>query len=227
MWLLKDTVLACLITVVTAFAAQAEIKMVSPENEQNTEKAEVAKIFYIGDMNEKLASEFITAIDDVNVNYKDLKRIYVYISSYGGDIDSGRMVFWAVKSSKIPITTVNMSMVSSSASMMFCGAQERMALPGANFILHPAAVKTYDEYVQPDAIHNTQQCLNMYNKMLSETYKTCSSLSDKEINSLLYSENQRLLISSEQAKEKGFVTKIAQGIVDAPVVYYITKAGDG
>lgn len=98
----------------------------------------VAKIYYTADVNAETVSDLARVIDELNIGYKNLEAIYLYVSSYGGDMDSGYVGYWLVKGSRIPVTTVNIATVGSAASMIFCGADDRQSLQGSRFILHPA-----------------------------------------------------------------------------------------
>lgn len=86
---------------ITGTTAQAELKNTMSQDEKVLENATVAKVYFTAGVNTKSVTELIQVIDSLNVNYKKLENIYLYISSYGGDMDSGYAGYWAVKSSHI------------------------------------------------------------------------------------------------------------------------------
>lgn len=153
---LNKTALALLASLTLSLSANAGIKKI-PEEYSDNDQAETAKIFYTAAVEPKLVSDLVFAIDDLNINYPHLKRIYLYINSDGGDMDGGQIAYWAVKSSKIPITTVNLSMVGSSASIIFCGAKERLSLPGGKFLLHASSLTGSEGLLRPDDIDNLKK----------------------------------------------------------------------
>lgn len=208
---------------ITGTAAQAELKNVMLQDEKALEDAAAAKIYFTAGVNTKSVSELIQAIDSLNANYKKLENIYLYISSYGGDMDSGYAGYWAVKSSHIPITTVNLSTVMSSATMIFCGAKDRQSRKGGRFIMHPPS-RFFDKGIsfQPDQLKVTGQELEGTVRMFTEVYKECSRYSDAEISTLLSSENNRKFLLPDEAKEKGIISGVAAQIMTTPVAYYIT-----
>ena len=219
---LNKTALALLDSLTLSLSANAGIKKI-PEEYSDNDQAETAKIFYTAAVEPKLVSDLVFAIDDLNINYPHLKRIYLYINSDGGDMDGGQIAYWAVKSSKIPITTVNLSMVGSSASIIFCGAKERLSLPGGKFLLHASSLTGSEGLLRPDDIDNLKKESAMYNQVFFDTYKQCTSYSDQEISKLLYSEGTRLLLTADEVKDKKLISGMANGIEQTPISYYIIE----
>ncbi|MBB3218992.1 ATP-dependent Clp protease protease subunit [Ochrobactrum sp. RC6B] len=203
-------------------AANANSRKIGPEDNNKKDEVSIAKIYFSGSVNGEKVGELIQAIDDANINYRKLKRIYLYINSDGGDMDSGYAGYWAVKSSRTPVTTVNMGMVMSSASMIFCGADDRQSLKGGRFILHPASVSVGNAYVQPDQLQRKVQQLDGYNAMFRDVYKECTKLSEQEIADFLHAENQRRFMLPDEARQTGLIAKIADKIMDSSVSYFVT-----
>ncbi len=206
--------------------AQAEVRQVVPQDEKASETVTEAKIYFTAGVSVTSASELIQVIDNLNANYKNLQKIYLYINSYGGDMDSGYAGYWAVKSSRVPVTTVNLSTVMSSATMIFCGAENRLSRKGGRFILHPPSKYYKDRSFQPDELITAGQDLQGYVAMFTEVYKECSRYSDQEISTLLSSENLRKFLLPEEAKARGIISGLAGKIVATPVAYYITGDKD-
>lgn len=203
-------------------AADANSRKIGPEDNNKKDEVSIAKIYFAGSVNGETAAELIEAIDDANINYKKLKRIYLYINSYGGGMEGGYAAYWAVKSSRTPVTTVNMGMVMSSASMIFCGAEDRQSLKGGHFILHAASVSVGNDYVQPDQLQRQVQRLDGYNAMFHDVYKECTKLSDQELTAMFQGENQRRFMLPDEARQTGLIMKIADKIMDSSVSYFVT-----
>ncbi|VFS51958.1 ATP-dependent Clp protease proteolytic subunit [Budvicia aquatica] len=124
------------------FFSMASMTVVKNDTVNNVD-IDVAKILYVGGVDEAKVVELISAIDEINIKYKNTRKIFLYINSSGGDMDSGYMAYEAVRNSTIPIVTVNASMTGSSATMMYCGAKERLMMSGAYFycIRRPLPIK--------------------------------------------------------------------------------------
>ncbi|WP_233874100.1 ATP-dependent Clp protease proteolytic subunit [Paraburkholderia adhaesiva] len=209
-------IILCLMT-----DASADYRKISQTGDSTSEKVTIAKIYYTGGINIQKTNELIGALDDLNMNYRNLGKIYLYINSYGGDMDSGYIAYQAIKSSRIPVVTVNLATVMSAATMLFCGASERSSFEGAQFIMHPAAI-SQSSRMQPDQLEMAQQTLGRYNQMLVDIYKGCSDFREGELKSILYSEDQRKVLSSDEARKRGVVTELTSRIADAQVSYFVS-----
>lgn len=202
--------------------AHAEYKKVVATDIKTVEAIKEGKIYFTAKVDNQSVSSLIQAIDDLNVSYKNLKRIYLYIDSYGGAMDSGKIAYWAVRSSRTPITAVNMSTVMSSATMIFCGAEDRQSLKGGRFIMHPANIYGTDYSFQPDDLSDFTVKLQGFNQMFVDVYKECTTLTDDEIKSVLFSENNKITLLPDEAQAKGVISQLADKTADTPVAYYIS-----
>lgn len=218
---LTQTALSLLACLALPFSASAELKKIEAD-----ERAEVAKIYYTAPVEPHLVSELVYAIDDINSNYPKVKRIYLYLNSDGGDMDSGQIGYWAVKSSKIPVTTVNLSMVGSSATIIFCGAEQRLSLPNGKFLLHASSLTGSEGLLRPDDIENLKKESQLYNQVFSNTYRQCTDYSEPQIQQLLRSEGTRLLITADEVKNNKLISGFADGIVQAPISYHIVQGAE-
>lgn len=221
-WSLFKTISIVLLPLLPSHAF-ADVSVIKKPNLKNG-NVEYAKIVYIGNVTEGKTVDVMSALDEINATYPNLKNIYFYINSYGGDMDNGYMTYEAIKSSSTPVTTVNMSMVASAATTFYCAAQQRLAMAGSSFMLHPSATSNNNrDYIKPDELNVLQQMNNTYNNMFDAIYKTCTSYSEDERKKILYSENNRALINAGQAVEKKMATGIAEKMVNADVSYYISE----
>lgn len=216
--------LAFIMVLFFATQASAVVKTILARDEKVLQNATEAKIFFTADVNTQTVTELAQAIDDLNNNYKALKKIYLYIDSYGGDMDSGYTGYWVVKSSSIPVTTVNLATTMSAATMIFCGAADRLSRRGGRFIMHPPSISTKDRYYQPDELKTAEQNLTGYVSMFAEVYAECTRYTGADIQTLLSSENDRKFLLPKEAQEKGIITGVADKIIKTPISYYILPA---
>lgn len=181
---------------------------------------DVAKVYYSGNMTVKMTSNLIEAIDDINTK-DNVRKIYIYINSYGGDMDAGLMASSSIQSSRIPVTTVAMSTVGSSATLMLCAAKERKSLPDGSIYLHPSFIE-YNGDVRPSDIQALSKESNRFNKMFHRAYEKCTNISNEKIDEILYSESNRLTFTPDEAIKIGLISSIEDKIIDSALVYYIT-----
>ncbi|MEX3694126.1 ATP-dependent Clp protease proteolytic subunit [Paraburkholderia sp. BR14263] len=215
--IIRGTLLLSFLYGVPAYAC---LSKVIPEADRRYDVLN-SKIFYTGPVTIQKANDLIAALDELNAKYPKLKSIYLYIDSGGGDTDAGYITYRAIQSSRVPVITVNLATVMSAATMMFCGAQDRLSFPGGRFILHPPSIDLSNRF-QPDQLNVATENLDTVKQMLSDIYRSCTNLNGKEINSMIYSENNRKVLSPDEASANGMVTGIAHEIIDAPVSYYVT-----
>ncbi|MBL0881069.1 ATP-dependent Clp protease proteolytic subunit [Serratia ureilytica] len=202
--------------------SSAEIHWVKNENIKS-EKVQQAKIIYTGEVNARQVSELISAIDEINNDYPGLKSIKLYITSFGGSMESGYLAMQAIKGSTIPVEAINAGMTGSSATLMYCGAQKRYALPLASFMLHPAATPNIkSEWIRPNDLELMKKDVDDGNNYFRNVYKNCTSLSNKDINEILFSNDGARYLLANDAESIKLSQGIVSGIMPTPVSYYIT-----
>ncbi|MFA1240835.1 ATP-dependent Clp protease proteolytic subunit [Serratia odorifera] len=186
-------------SLILAYAA-VSISVVNAASIQKTDPTnEIAKIYCSGGINTSSISRLVSIFDEINKN-SGTKRIYLYINSYGGDMDAGLMASAVIKSSKIPVTTVAMSTVGSSATIMLCAAEDRRSLPDGYIYLHPSLMN-YNGDVRPNYIQAMTNESRRFNNIFKKTYEKRTNLTDDMINNILYSESNRITYTPEDAKK--------------------------
>ncbi|HDC1420839.1 TPA: ATP-dependent Clp protease proteolytic subunit [Salmonella enterica] len=166
-------------------------------------------------------SDLIKALDDAG-RRKGIQRIFLYINSYGGDMDSGLMAAAAIRSSAVPVTTIAMSTVGSSATLMLCAAKERKALPEGSIYFHPSFID-YKGVLRPDTIDELNKELERFRIMFKRAYKQCSNLKDSRIDEILHSESNRITFTPEEAITAGIISGTDEKIINTPDSWYITS----
>lgn len=106
-------------------------------------KARESRIFYIDYEIEEDYSliELGKIIIQMNIEERDIKKedlqpIYLYIHSYGGDLEQA---FWfsdLILSSRIPIITVAMGAAMSAGFLIFCAGHKRYAFRHSQLLVH-------------------------------------------------------------------------------------------
>ncbi|EJF30516.1 peptidase S14 [Enterobacter sp. Ap-916] len=206
-----------IITVLISYSSFAAAQPVEDKNK-------IAKIYYTGEMQPSAVSRLVSAFDEVNKN-NDVERIYLYINSYGGDMDAGLMAAAAVRSSAIPVTTVAMSTVGSSATIMFCAADDRRSLPEGSLFLHPASISHQGD-VRPADVAYLEKETRRFNEMFKKTYRACTKLDDAKIAEILHSEYNLTNYSPSEAMAIGLISSVDKKIIPATYSYAITSSSN-
>nr|WP_205246717.1 ATP-dependent Clp protease proteolytic subunit [Enterobacter sp. Cy-643] len=206
-----------IITVLISYSSFAAAQPVEDKNK-------IAKIYYTGEMQPSAVSRLVSVFDEVNKN-NDVERIYLYINSYGGDMDAGLMAAAAVRSSAIPVTTVAMSTVGSSATIMFCAADDRRSLPEGSLFLHPASISHQGD-VRPADVAYLEKETRRFNEMFKKTYRACTKLDDAKIAEILHSEYNLTNYSPSEAMAVGLISSVDKKIIPATYSYAITSSAN-
>lgn len=206
-----------IITVLISYSSFAAAQPVEDKNK-------IAKIYYTGEMQPSAVSRLVNVFDEVNKN-NDVERIYLYINSYGGDMDAGLMAAAAIRSSAIPVTTVAMSTVGSSATIMFCAADDRRSLPEGSLFLHPASISHQGD-VRPADVAYLEKETRRFNEMFKKTYRACTKLDDAKIAEILHSEYNLTNYSPSEAMAVGLISSVDKKIIPATYSYAITSSSN-
>ena len=89
-----------------------------------------------GEITEEVASEFVSKLLELNMESTD-EWITVFITSPGGEIISGLMMYDSIVGSKAPVRVICMGKAYSMGAVLFACADERLMLPnGSELMLH-------------------------------------------------------------------------------------------
>ncbi len=94
------------------------------------------KIFIEGEINQETACEFVKKVLLLSAEDKE-KPIDVFISSSGGEINSGLLMYDVIQGSRTPIRMFCMGRAYSMGAVLFaCGRHGRYILPHSEVMLH-------------------------------------------------------------------------------------------
>lgn len=80
-------------------------------------------------------------ITDKGVAPELRKPIWLYIMSYGGDLDYMWSLIDTIEMSRTPVYTVNVGVAASAASLIFLAGHKRFMLPKSNLIIHEGSAQ--------------------------------------------------------------------------------------
>ena len=80
---------------------------------------------------ENLRSAILEALQVGNA-----KNLCLYLSSEGGDLNSGFTAYNFIRALPVPVTAINIGTVESIAVLMFLACDERLIVPEGRFLLH-------------------------------------------------------------------------------------------
>ncbi|MCU1301585.1 MAG: peptidase ClpP [Candidatus Sulfotelmatobacter sp.] len=143
-----------------------------------------------------------------NTGKRRFDKLYLFISSSGGQVDDGISLFGFLRSLPVEVTTINTGLVASIAIMPFMAGKRRIALPHSRFHFHDF------EWNYPAAHNLTRleyqdhtQLLNSGRETTLEVLKENTSLTDKDFEQLKLFEVP-IIKDAAFAKEKGIIHEI-------------------
>ena len=138
---------------------------------------------------ESFASQVVSYIikynaEDIGLPIEKRKPIVLYVSSEGGDMESGLNLVNMIASSKTPVYTINMGYAYSMAIYIMMAGHKRYAMPGARFLLHDGETRIAGSMNKTHDVMNFQKNLeeNLKQFVLSKT-----KITDEE-----YTKNSRI-----------------------------------
>ena len=110
------------------------------------------KIYLDGDVDENLMAiqRLILRwnMEDRSEPVEKRAPIWIYIMSYGGDIDYMWMLIDAIETSETPVYTVNTGVAGSAASLIFLAGDRRFMTPRSKLIVHEGSAQLSGDAVK-------------------------------------------------------------------------------
>ena len=140
------------------------------------------KLYMDSDVDENLMSIHRMILrwnmEDRGIPSDQRKTIYLYIMSYGGDLDFMQMLLSTIEASVTPVYTVNLGAAHSAAALIFLAGKKRYMMNYAKMVIHEGSAQ-----IGGDAQKVQDQALS-YKKILAwmkEYILTKTSIPRKEL----------------------------------------------
>lgn len=188
------------------------------EIEAFLQNSSVTDMFYLKDtmrrkffLNEDICQETVADIcrhimqmnkEDANVPKAERQPIIIYVSSNGGEVDSGFQLINCIESSITPVYTVNIGYEYSMGFLIGLSGHKRFAMPHSKFMWHDGSNFVYGtgSKVQ-DQLEFQKRC----DMRIREFVLRHSRLTPQEYDAKLRVE---WFLFADEAKENGFVDEI-------------------
>lgn len=165
------------------------------------------KLFISDDISQETIGDAVRHIMQINREDADIPvderlPILLYVTSNGGDVDSGFELVDAIILSKTPVYTINLGYQYSMGFLIGLAGHKRFATKNAKFLMHDGTNFVWDSGAKA-------QDRMEFNKKLEDRVKEYV-LSRSKLTSEEYDSKRRVewYMFSDEAKEKGFVDVI-------------------
>lgn len=216
----------CFILLILPLTSFASLTVVG-NNSIASNQVKAVKIMYMAPIDNYYMSELITAINQINIQYKQAQHIYLYINTMGGEMSSAMAAYQTIKSSAIPVTTINLATIASAGNVIFCAGSSRLGFKHSQFIFHPISwtFKNRDNTpnLTPAGLVNIKEMLENIQQMVTPIYQKCTNFTPTEIKKFFYSEGERHYISAKKAITHKLISAYATKMQKTLVSYYIAS----
>lgn len=140
--------------------------------------------------------------EDKSIEPKDRAPILLYITSNGGDFESGLKLINTIQCSKTPVYTINLGQQYSMAFLIGLAGHKRFAMPDARYLMHDGVSVIAGSSTKVKDRFDFDQKLD---EKVEEFVLSRSNISAEE-----YESRQRIewYMFADEAKEKGFTDYI-------------------
>lgn len=147
-------------------------------------KSKTVYIHFFDEINPNKVNKFIKFTTQAIENH-DPTELYFFISSNGGDVDSGFVLYNFLISlkSKLTVTMHNIGSIDSIANVIFVSAHKRFSAPNASFLLHGVTLEINDSCTRTILKENLSRLEGMENR-IAHTLSEHTKLTAKEITAL-------------------------------------------
>lgn len=166
------------------------------------------KVFITGQIEQKMAREVVQQLHALD--YLSHEPIQVIISSPGGHVESGDMIFDAIRFIESPVIVIGSGWVASAGALIFAAAakENRYSLPNTRFLLH-----------QPSGGFQGQSSdIAIYSKeiirMRERLNKIFADATGQPIERIREDTERDFWLSAEEAVDYGLVKKIVVSAKD-------------
>lgn len=140
--------------------------------------------------------------EDIGIEPSKRQPILFYVTSNGGEVDSGFELIDVIQNSKTPVYTINLGYQYSMGFMIGLAGHKRFATKNAKFLIHDGSNFVYNSGAKAQ---DQMEFNRRIEARIKEYILSKSKLSSEEYDSKLRVE---WYLFADEAKEKGFVDYI-------------------
>lgn len=165
------------------------------------------KLYLNGEIEQYGISDIVRHIlqfnrEDYGIAEEHRTPIILYVSSNGGEVDSGFELIDVIRASKTPVYTVNLGFQYSMGFLIGLAGHKRFATPNAKILMHDGSQFVYNSGAK---VQDQMEFQKKVEERVKQYILSRSKLTDEEYNSKLRVE---WYLFADEAKEKGFVDYI-------------------
>ncbi len=172
-------------------------------------------IRFFAPVNNNTAQRLVAAIDSLRSN--GTGSVHLLLATTGGDTDAGIAAYNFIRANGVKVVAVNMGVVASIGTVIFCAADERLSMPQARFTFHPNVFNIHGETLGIGQLEEKARQLMVEHEAIAAIISSASGRSLDETRGLILGHRS---LSAGEAKDFGLVQDVTAFAIprDARVV---------
>jgi ATP-dependent Clp protease protease subunit len=145
---------------------------------------------------------------------KKIEKIYLLISSPGGNVDSGIAIYNFLKGLPIEVVTHNYGSCDSIAALVFCAGKKRYTVVNSRFLIHGIGLTVQNQRFNEINLRETLDSLKNQRETISKIIaKECN----KKVEDVEKDMLNGIVLNPDEAIKYGFVTEIINDLIPSGV----------
>jgi ATP-dependent Clp protease protease subunit len=175
-------------------------------------------IRFQGGVTIKSASALMRVLDEC---YRANAKVHLMITSLGGDIFQGQMIFSQLLQLPLKIATYNLATVQSVAVPLFCAGSERYCLPEATFMIHAVNLQMNQPFTL--TIQQLRENADRCESSTKAIATMIASTTGQNEATVLADMNQTKYFNAAQSISYGLVHKVVTNLFPAGTGYTVIE----
>lgn len=140
-----------------------------------------------------------------------IDEIVLVLSTPGGGVDQGIMIYNVLKALPVKLTTVNVGVVNSIGNAIFLAGENRYAVPGATFLFHGVGLDIAGKVrLEEKNLTENLEVIRIGQKKIGEIICSRTSIDAQEANELFFRQEIK---GTDFARDKGIIHDIRPLVV--------------
>jgi len=145
---------------------------------------------------------------------KGMKKLYLLISSPGGNVDHGIAIYNFLKGLPIEVITHNYGSCDSIAALVFCSGKKRYTVSNSRFLIHGIGLTVQNKRFNETNLRETLDSLKNQRETMSKIIaKECK----KKVENVEQDMLKGIVLSPEEAIKYGLVTEIKDDLIPSGI----------
>ena len=160
-------------------------------------------ILFYAHVNDRTAHSLIRVINSLREAGRE--TVHLLLQTEGGSTGAGLIIHNFIKSSGVKVIAVNMGVVASMGTVIFCAAEERICLPHSRLLFHPNVWEFSNEKLGVFQIEEKVNILKKEHDLIASIISSSTGKTVEQVKTLMFDHQS---FSAKEAQDFGLVHEI-------------------